>query len=74
MEKRKLIVSIDYVKCLPCSGLICVGVCPTGVFEAGTDGKPQIVDLDSCSHCGVCAKLCPVKAIIINEDESKEDK
>jgi NAD-dependent dihydropyrimidine dehydrogenase PreA subunit len=29
------------------------------------DGKPEIVDLDSCTLCGICADLCPEKAITI---------
>jgi NAD-dependent dihydropyrimidine dehydrogenase PreA subunit len=74
MEEHKPIILIDYTKCSPCSGLICVGVCPFGVLEAGTDGKPQIVDVASCTLCGVCANLCPEKAIIINQDEPKKGK
>ena len=74
MGKHNSVILIDYAKCSPCSGLICVGVCPFGVLEAGTDGKPQIVDVVSCTRCGVCANLCPAKAININPDEPKKDK
>lgn len=66
MGKHNLPILIDYTKCAPCLTLICVGVCPFGILEAGTDGKPQIVDVTSCTRCGVCANLCPAKAISIN--------
>jgi NAD-dependent dihydropyrimidine dehydrogenase PreA subunit len=74
MGKHNSIILIDYDKCSPCSGLICVGVCPFGVLEAGTTGKPQIVDVVLCSSCGVCVNLCPEKAIIISQEEPKKDK
>jgi NAD-dependent dihydropyrimidine dehydrogenase PreA subunit len=67
MEKHESPVLIDYKKCPPCSGLICVGVCPLGLFEAGKGGKPEIVDVASCTRCGVCANLCQKKAITIRE-------
>jgi 2-oxoglutarate ferredoxin oxidoreductase subunit delta len=73
MGKHKPI-RIDYVKCAPCSALICVGVCPLGVLEAGKDGKPKIVEVTSCTRCGVCEDLCPEKAIIINQSEPTKDK
>src|SRR4030043_265275 len=31
MDKHKTPVSIDYAKCAPCSGLICMGVCGEGI-------------------------------------------
>ena len=74
MGKHSSIIVIDYAKCSPCSGLICVGVCPFGILEEDTNGKPQIVDVVSCNRCGVCANLCPAQAIIINQDEPKKDK
>ena len=74
MEKHKSIILIDYAKCSSCSGIICVGVCPFGVLEAGIDGKPQIVDVVSCTRCGVCASLCPAKAITIHPSETAEKK
>jgi len=74
MGKHNSIILIDYAKCSPCPELICVGVCPFGVLEADTKGKPQIVDAVFCTRCGVCANLCPAKAIIINQDEPKKDK
>jgi len=74
MGKHPPIILIDYAKCSPCPWLICIGVCPFGVLEAGTDGKPQIVDVVSCTRCGVCANLCPAEAIIINPSEATKEK
>jgi NAD-dependent dihydropyrimidine dehydrogenase PreA subunit len=72
MGKHNSIILIDYSKCPPCSELTCVGVCPLGVLEEGTNGKPQIVDIVSCNLCEVCANLCPSKAITINQNEKKD--
>jgi NAD-dependent dihydropyrimidine dehydrogenase PreA subunit len=74
MGKHKPIILIDYAKCSPCSALICIGVCPFGILEAGVDGKPQIVDVASCTYCGVCANLCPTKAITINPSNATKEK
>jgi NAD-dependent dihydropyrimidine dehydrogenase PreA subunit len=74
MDKPKAQVSIDYAKCAPCSGLLCVGVCPQGILEVGSDNKPHIIDVASCSQCGVCADLCPTKAIMVTQSSSKINK
>ncbi|TRO50918.1 ferredoxin [Candidatus Bathyarchaeota archaeon] len=72
MGKQETIILIDYAKCPPCTGLICIGVCPLGVLEAGANGKPQIADIISCTRCEVCSSLCPSKAIIINQERLKD--
>jgi NAD-dependent dihydropyrimidine dehydrogenase PreA subunit len=75
MDKPEAHVSINYAKCAPCSGLICVGVCPQGILEIGSDNKPHVTDMASCNQCGVCADLCPTKAIIIvTQNSSKINK
>jgi len=74
MDKHTAYVSIDYSKCAPCSGLVCIGVCPLGILETGTDKKPQIVDIASCTQCEVCANLCPSKAITVTGYKSSKDK
>jgi NAD-dependent dihydropyrimidine dehydrogenase PreA subunit len=40
-------------------------VCPQGLFELGKDKKPELVDELACNQCGVCANLCPTKAITV---------
>jgi NAD-dependent dihydropyrimidine dehydrogenase PreA subunit len=57
-------IIIDYFKCMNCSSFTCVDCCAMAVFNL-KDGKPEIVDLDSCTLCGICADLCPKKAITI---------
>ena len=74
MDTHKSLILIDYAKCSPCSGLICVGVCPQGILEVGADDKPRIIDVVSCTQCGVCANLCPAKAITINPSKATKDK
>ncbi|HKM59460.1 MAG TPA: 4Fe-4S dicluster domain-containing protein [Candidatus Bathyarchaeia archaeon] len=64
---QKSVILIDTSKCTSCAGLICVGVCPQGVFEEGQNRKPQIVDVVECTLCGVCVNLCPAKAITISK-------
>ncbi|MCW4010204.1 MAG: 4Fe-4S binding protein [Candidatus Bathyarchaeota archaeon] len=65
MDTHRQHVSIDLTKCAPCPGLVCVGVCPQGVLEEGKDKKPQVGDASACTQCGVCADLCPTKAITV---------
>ena len=72
MEKHKSFLLIDYTKCPPCSTLICIGVCPFGVLEVGANSKPQIIDIVSCTGCGVCVSLCPANAITVNQDAPKK--
>lgn len=74
MDQHKEIISIDYAKCAPCSMLLCVGVCPQGVLEAGADNKPRVIDGASCNQCGICVNLCTLKAIKINSDKNGGDK
>ena len=57
-------ITIDYFKCMDCSSYTCVDCCAMAVFSL-QDGKPVIVDLDSCTLCGICEDLCQKKAITI---------
>lgn len=68
MGKHKPNIVIDNNKCPPCPTLICVGVCPFGIFEVSSEGKPRIVDLASCTCCGVCESLCPTAAIKVTQN------
>jgi NAD-dependent dihydropyrimidine dehydrogenase PreA subunit len=74
MDKQKACVVVDHVKCAPCSGLICVGVCPEGILEQGANKKPKVSDEASCTLCGVCVDLCPTKAISIRRAETGKEK
>lgn len=66
MQKSNAPITIDFKKCRPCSDLICIGVCPKGILEIGNNLKPQLISITECTKCGVCADLCPTKAIKIN--------
>jgi NAD-dependent dihydropyrimidine dehydrogenase PreA subunit len=59
-------IKIDYIKCEDCRSYTCVDACAMAVFGL-QDGKPVIVDLDSCTLCGICEDLCPKKAITIEK-------
>ncbi len=74
MDKQKASVLVDHAKCAPCSGLICIGVCPEAILEQGKDKKPKISDQASCTLCGVCVDLCPSKAISIELAEKSKAK
>ncbi|HKZ87973.1 MAG TPA: 4Fe-4S binding protein [Candidatus Bathyarchaeia archaeon] len=68
------VITVDFVKCPPCSGLVCVGVCPLGVLEEGKDKKPRVVDVASCTRCGVCVDLCPQNAITVKDRKSVKER
>ncbi|TFH25920.1 4Fe-4S dicluster domain-containing protein [Candidatus Bathyarchaeota archaeon] len=72
MDKHKSPITIDAVKCGPCTGQICIGVCPQGTLEEGKNRKPQVIPLVQCTKCGVCVNLCPSKAITINVSNPKK--
>ncbi len=72
MEKPALPVLIDLTKCPPCSKLICIGTCPLGLLEVGSEGKPEVADIASCTQCGVCGNLCPTKAITVGNEKSRQ--
>ncbi len=67
MEQSTPPVAIDSAKCPPCSKLVCIGTCPLGLLETAADGKPEVLDSTSCTRCGVCADLCPTKAITVRK-------
>jgi 2-oxoacid:acceptor oxidoreductase delta subunit (pyruvate/2-ketoisovalerate family) len=48
---------LDMNKCIKC--MICYVSCPDGTIDPETFG----IDLDHCKGCGICARICPVKAI-----------
>jgi pyruvate ferredoxin oxidoreductase delta subunit len=54
---------IDYAKCTKC--LICWIYCPepTIVRITGNPEKAVEIDQNYCKGCGICAQVCPVKAI-----------
>ena len=53
---------VDQDHCAAC--LTCVRLCPYGVPEVGEDGVAYI-EPAACQGCGVCASVCPRKAIAL---------
>jgi NAD-dependent dihydropyrimidine dehydrogenase PreA subunit len=72
MDKHKSAITIDLAKCPPCTGQICIGVCPLGCLEEGKNRKPLLIDVVECNKCGVCVNLCPNKAINLNPSNPKK--
>jgi NAD-dependent dihydropyrimidine dehydrogenase PreA subunit len=70
MDTKKARVSIDHTKCTPCAAATCMGVCPQGILEPDANKKPKVNDDSGCTQCGVCADLCPTKAITISQKQS----
>jgi len=67
---------VDKDKCTNC--LLCWIYCPDGSIKV-TDGEMKGFFLDHCKGCGICASVCPFKAITMVEesessDENKGDK
>lgn len=58
-QKKKIPCRVAPTKCVAC-GLCLKSGCPA--LSAGEDGKVGI-DLAVCAGCGVCAGICPAKAI-----------
>lgn len=53
-------------KCKHC--MLCVPCCPEDCIVHNQDDKMLGFDYTQCKGCGVCAKVCPFKAIeMINE-------
>lgn len=53
-------LSLDEGRCNGC--MMCVNVCPHGVFEF-SDKKAHIINKNACMECGACGKNCPTGAI-----------
>ncbi|OGF24133.1 hypothetical protein A3H09_04220 [Candidatus Falkowbacteria bacterium RIFCSPLOWO2_12_FULL_45_13] len=67
-EKPKFI----YDKCTACA--ICPRACPEGIIyqtnKTNSSGKlPYDFDPNFCKGCGLCAEVCPFKAIIMEKEE-----
>jgi 2-oxoglutarate ferredoxin oxidoreductase subunit delta len=54
-------VWVDDELCKSCG--ICLDLCPQGVFDPDTAGKPVAARLDDCSGCLFCEWHCPEFAI-----------
>lgn len=68
-------IEVDQEKCTGCGK--CLEVCPKGykIWKKNSEGKAEIIDLDYCHVCTLCASQCRADAIKIIRDtyEKKEN-
>lgn len=57
---------VDFNKCIQC--MRCVMFCPDICIPTKI-GMRLETNLDYCKGCGICAEVCPVKAIKMVKDE-----
>jgi len=62
---------IDLSKCTPCKKnkdtcYLCWLYCPDGTVKRGI---PLEINLTYCKGCGICAEVCPTKAIAMEVEE-----
>ncbi|MFE2429223.1 4Fe-4S binding protein [Streptomyces sp. NPDC059373] len=58
-----MIELVSAERCIACDK--CVKVCPTNVFDTGTDGIPLIARQEDCQTCFQCEANCPVDALFV---------
>lgn len=56
----------DSKKCIQC--MQCWQFCPDSAIPQ-KNGKRQETNFDFCKGCGICAEVCPVKAIKMVKEE-----
>jgi len=60
---------LDKQKCTKCA--LCWLNCPDAAIKPPDEEGYFIADLDYCKGCGICAEICPVKAITMTQEEEK---
>ena len=53
-------------KCKQC--MLCPPVCRDSSIPVDADGKRTDFDYDHCKGCGICAEVCPFKAIEMKDN------
>lgn len=62
---RSFVPTIDMDKCIDC--FTCWIYCPDDCILTSGE-KIQGIKLTHCKGCGICAKVCPKKAITMSEE------
>ncbi len=65
----------DKERCINC--MLCVIYCPDDAIPTegkGNEIKRKETDLDYCKGCGICANICPVKCIKMEEESKRKSK
>ncbi len=60
----------DEKKCINC--MTCFISCPEDAIKV-VNGKITSPNLDFCKGCGICAQVCPTKALTMVKDDGKND-
>lgn len=58
-----MIELVSQSRCIQCN--LCVEICPTNVFDPGSDGVPVLARHDDCQTCFLCEAYCPVDALYV---------
>jgi 2-oxoglutarate ferredoxin oxidoreductase subunit delta len=59
--KKNITITVIEKFCKHCG--ICASLCPRHVLEQKMGEPPQVVNLDACIACKLCAMRCPDFAI-----------
>jgi NAD-dependent dihydropyrimidine dehydrogenase PreA subunit len=59
-----MIEIVSAAACIACD--VCVKVCPTDVFDRGSDGVPVIARQSDCQTCFMCEAYCPTDALYVS--------
>jgi len=59
-------------RCLTCRYTYCVSECPVDAFWEIEDPVMLVIDPDTCIDCAACESVCPVNAIVYEEDVPPE--
>ncbi|OMC41755.1 4Fe-4S ferredoxin [Mycobacterium sp. GA-1841] len=59
-----MIEIVSPTACIKCD--VCIKVCPTDVFDRGTDGVPVIARQSDCQTCFMCEAYCPTDALYVS--------
>ena len=68
-KKKHFDVSFYHDWCKACG--ICMAFCPQEIIKADKNGKPEIIDTDSCVGCRFCEIHCPDFAITVSDRKLK---
>jgi ferredoxin len=45
-------------------------MCPTDALTLNMDDRTIVFDVDKCSACGMCTRVCPVKCMTLDMEEN----
>lgn len=57
--------------CIQCDEKYCIAGCPTNALSVNNVTGAIVVNENLCIGCGVCAKVCPYKAVRIHKRDKK---